>query len=83
LVIFQKFISNRYNKCQINSSNHDLTSISKRSSTLSSSQKNLSLSAAQRLDNLIQGAQNDLPAEGKDRIILFRSTSTMNYSVFF
>jgi len=47
-------------------SNHDLTSISKRSSTVSSSQKNLNLTAAQRLDNLIQGAPNDLTFEGKD-----------------
>ncbi|CAF4497339.1 unnamed protein product [Rotaria socialis] len=41
-------------------SNHDLTLTSKRSSSLSSSQKNLSLSATQRLDNLIQGSSNDL-----------------------
>ncbi|CAF3776005.1 unnamed protein product [Rotaria magnacalcarata] len=41
-------------------SNHDLTLTSKHSSFLSSSQKNLSLSATQRLDNLIQGSSNDL-----------------------
>ncbi|CAF0858688.1 unnamed protein product, partial [Adineta steineri] len=51
-------------KSQINSSNHDLTSISKRSSAISSSsQKNVNLSAAQRLDNLIQGAPTELSIE--------------------
>ncbi len=48
-------------KLTINLSNQDLTIISKRSL----SQKNLP--ATQRLDNLIQGAPNDLPLEGKIR----------------
>ncbi|CAF0793229.1 unnamed protein product [Adineta ricciae] len=47
-------------KTQLNVSNHDLTSVSKRSSSISSSQKNLNLTAAQRLDNLILGTPNEL-----------------------
>ncbi len=53
-------------KSQTNSSNQDLTMISKRSS----SQKSISLTAAQRLENLIQGAPDDIPLEGKHDQIL-------------
>jgi hypothetical protein len=48
-------------KTLANSSNQDLTMIPKRSS----SQKNISLTATQRLDNLIQGPPDDIPLEGK------------------
>lgn len=55
-------------KSQVNSSNHDLASVSKRSASLSSSQKNLNLTAAQRLDFLIQGTPTESTIEGNHHI---------------
>jgi hypothetical protein len=61
---YEIFLLDNRSKSQTNSSlsNHDLASIARHSA----SQKSLSLSAAQRLDNLILGAPNDLSMEGKD-----------------
>ncbi|UJR20736.1 hypothetical protein I4U23_023855 [Adineta vaga] len=62
-------------KVQINVSNHDLTSMSKRSSSVSSSQKNLNLTATQRLDNLILGTPNELVIEETESKVISTNLS--------